>query len=170
MKVLNVGSGGLPIPDWLTEAMGGSVEEVRLDIDPRVQPDICASMLDMGDIGNFDAVYSNHSLEHLYPHEVPVALAEFKRVLKDGGAAMIFVPNLEHVKATDEVVYECPAGPITGRDMIYGPARFIQDRPYMAHHTGFVPDTLRKECEMAGFSKVESRDVGKWTIFAVAVK
>ena len=26
--------------------------------------------------GEFDAVYSSHNVEHLYPHEVPLALRE----------------------------------------------------------------------------------------------
>jgi predicted SAM-dependent methyltransferase len=37
-----------------------------------------------------DAIFSSHNIEHLYPHEVPVALAEFIRVLKPG----LFAPSL----------------------------------------------------------------------------
>jgi hypothetical protein len=50
---------------------------VRLDIDPRTEPDIVASMTDLGDIGPYDAVACNNALEHLYPHEVNNALRSF---------------------------------------------------------------------------------------------
>ncbi len=37
--------------------------------------------------GSFDVVYSSHNLEHLYTLEVPVALREMRRQLRDGGQA-----------------------------------------------------------------------------------
>ena len=77
-------------------------------------------MVDMGDIGPFDAVYSSHSLEHLAPYEVPDALANFYRVLKPGGYTLIIVPDLEGIKADEEELYMSPCGPITGLDLIYG--------------------------------------------------
>lgn len=165
LKLLHVGAGATPLPDFF-----GTVEETRLDIDPQVNPDVVASMLDMGDIGPFDAVYASHCLEHLYPHEVPKALSEFLRVLRPGGVAIIFVPNLEGVAPTDDVVYESAAGPISGLDMIYGPRRYTEVNPYMAHHTGFVPQTLTQEIEQAGFSRVEVKAQPVYQLFAAAVK
>jgi predicted SAM-dependent methyltransferase len=38
--------------------------------------------------GSVDAVVSSHNMEHLYPHEVPLALAEFVRVLKPDWRAL----------------------------------------------------------------------------------
>lgn len=75
--------------------------EVRLDIDPSVSPDIIGTMTDMSAVptASVDAVYSSHNIEHLYPHEVPVALAEFKRVLKDDGFAVLTCPDLKSVAA-----------------------------------------------------------------------
>ena len=54
-------------PDWV---------EVRLDIDPAVQPDLVGSITDLSVLGDatVDAVWSSHNLEHLEPHEVPLAL------------------------------------------------------------------------------------------------
>ena len=68
--------------------------EVRLDIDPAVEPDVLGTMTDMSAVatGSVDAIVSSHNIEHLYPHEVPQALAEFLRVLKDDGLVLITCP------------------------------------------------------------------------------
>jgi len=150
-RILHVGCSTEALPDGLDGT------ETRLDIDPSVKPDIVASMTDLGEIGDFDVVYCSHSLEHLYPHEVAKALREFWRVLVRGGFAMIIVPDLEGVRATEEVVYESAAGPICGIDMIYGHRAQMEANPYMAHHCGFVADTLRAALEAAGFDKVITR-------------
>ena len=57
------------LPSWAS-----GCKETRLDIDPTANPDIVASMVDLGDIGPFDITYSSHTLEHLYPHQVLDAL------------------------------------------------------------------------------------------------
>lgn len=163
--VLHVGCGINPLPDWLTE-----VEEVRLDVDPDCQPHILASMTDMGEIGPFDAIYCSHALEHLFPHDVDKALGEFLRVLRPGGKAMIFVPDLEDVQATDEPLFESVSGPISGRDMIYGLPRYVEASPFMAHRTGFVRDTLEKVVLAAGFARAEVRRLSNYNLFAAAVK
>ncbi len=63
---------GFNTPDWT---------ELRLDIDASVAPDIIGTMTDMSAVADasVDAIFSSHNIEHLYPHEVPVALAEFLR-------------------------------------------------------------------------------------------
>ena len=164
-KVLHVGCGRSPLPACMTDC-----DETRLDIDPGVQPDVVASMLDMGDIGGFDFVYSSHSLEHVYPHEVPVALAEMFRVLKPGGVVTIIVPNLDGVKPDETMLYMSPAGPVCGLDMFYGMSRLIRDRPYMAHHSGFIPETLARAIESVGFQKVHTEALEYWTLSGVGVK
>lgn len=164
-RALHVGSGGQALPEWLA-----GFEEVRLDIDPASQPDICASMLDMGEIGEFDRVFSSHALEHVYPYEVQAALSEFLRVLKVGGAALVFVPDMEDVRPTEDVLYDSPAGPITGLDMFYGLRSMLKDHPYMAHHNAFTAKTLEAEMLKAGFSKVVVQRVPMLNLFAVGVK
>jgi SAM-dependent methyltransferase len=127
---------------------------VRLDIDPRTEPDIVASMTDLGDIGPYDAVACNNALEHLYPHEVTKALREFHRVLKPGGYAVIQVPDLQDVKPTEDLIPEIG---MTGLHLMYGDPALLEEFPYMAHHSGFVEDTLRRVLDMAGFQVMTKR-------------
>ena len=159
-RVLMVGAG-----DDKGEAWEGW-EVVRLDIAPETKPDIIASMTDLGAIGPYEAVYCSHALEHLYPHEVHVALGEFHRVLVSGGMAMIVVPDLQDVAPTDDVL---PGMGISGLDMFYGNSREIPARPYMAHHCGFVADTLRCAMEAAGFSTKTIR-MEKHNLMAIGTK
>jgi SAM-dependent methyltransferase len=150
LRVLHVGCGGAPLPQpFDTE------DETRLDIDPAMQPDIVASFTDMGDIGPFDVIYSCHTLEHLHPREVDQALKECLRVLVPGGTAIIIVPNLEGVLPTQDVLYDSPSGPVTGHDMIYGHKSCVEN-PFMAHHSGFMGDTLKAAMLKAGFAHVTS--------------
>ena len=152
--VLSVGSGPESHKDW--EAQGYQV--IRLDIEPRTNPDICANMTDMGDVGPFDVIFCCHALEHLYPHEVSQALGEFHRVLKPGGTAVILVPDLEGIKPTDDVLPDYPSDcRITGLHLYYGDAKQIPEFPYMAHHCGFVKETLGKAMEAAGFTVITKR-------------
>ena len=164
-SVLHVGCGRNPLPSWLT-----GHDEVRLDIDPDVEPDVVASMVDMGEIGPFDVLYTSHALEHLYPHEVSRALREFLRVLKPSGLAVVVVPNLDGVKPDEEVLYDSEAGPVCGLDMYYGMARLVEHNPHMAHHCGFVPATLGKAMLDAGFARVETRVLVGYTLMGAGVK
>ncbi|MDH3584596.1 MAG: methyltransferase domain-containing protein, partial [Phycisphaerae bacterium] len=46
--------------------------------------------------GSVAEIYASHVVEHLgYQQELPKALAEFHRVLRPGGRALISVPDLE---------------------------------------------------------------------------
>ena len=60
LRLLHPGCGFAVLPDWLQTAT-----EVRLDIDDDCNPDIKASITDMGEIGEFDIIYTTHTLEHL---------------------------------------------------------------------------------------------------------
>ena len=163
--LLHVGCGGDPLPDYCT-----GFKETRLDISETNNPDIVANMTDMGEIGQYDAVFCQHALEHLAPYDVPVALSEFLRVLNPSGSVMIFVPDLEDVRPTEEVILQSPAGPITGLDMFYGYRKALKEYPYMAHRTGFVEGTLNKALKNAGFSKVLTKRMGNYNLMGVGVK
>jgi len=165
-SLLHVGCGGEPMPEWAV----GKYQEVRLDVSEDHQPDVLASMTEMGDIGEFDAIHCSHALEHLVPHEVPTALGEFLRVLKPGGFAVVFVPDLQDVKATEDVLFTAPCGPVTGLDLLYGLRRLLPEMPYMAHRTGFVQDTLAAAFKSAGFSRVSTQRLENYNLMAVAIK
>ena len=166
MKLLHAGCGTSKLPPFF----GDRYEEVRLDIDPDMKPDVVASIVNMGEIGAFDVVYSSHCVEHLYPVDVKTALAEFYRVTAEGGSTIVIVPDLEDVKATDEILFVCPAGPLSGLDLIYG-CRFDAARSeYMAHHSGFVSDTLEAAMKAAGFAEVTMKRLPDYNLMAVGKK
>jgi ubiquinone/menaquinone biosynthesis C-methylase UbiE len=163
--LLHVGCGSDPLPDWLD-----GFKETRLDIDDTYAPDIVANMMDMGEIGKYDVLFCQHALEHLHLYDVSKALNEFKRVLNDGGHLIIFVPDLTDVKPTNEVLFESPAGGITGLDLIYGFNKVSQEKPYMRHLTGFLPETLNQSLEEAGFNQVTVNRLSMFNMMGVGVK
>lgn len=152
--------------------------EIRFDIDPNVKPDIVGSMLEMNGVGDasVDAVFSSHNIEHLYPHEVAVALAQFRRVLKPDGFLVVTCPDLQSVCALvaadklDDPAYISPAGPIAPLDMLYGlRLSMAQGNLFMAHRTGFTLSTLRKSLFQAGFSRVAGLCIpSSYALWAVA--
>ena len=162
--ILHVGCGGQPLPEFLD-----GWREVRMDIDEHHSPDIVADLRDMGDVGPFDAVYGSHVLEHFHPNDVKNVLRECRRVLNVGGYVLMVVPNLEGIQPTRDFVYESAAGPITGLDMYYGKESFVEENPYMAHKTGFVPSTL-SEAMGSVFERVDVRVIGGFNLLGSAVK
>src|SRR5271156_4596530 len=97
--VLNVGC-GYPLRQKLHRHFHGPEwREIRLDLDPAVQPDIVCSITDISPVtaDSVDAVWSSHNLEHLQRQEVPLALAEFLRVLKPHGLLLLTLPDLQQV-------------------------------------------------------------------------
>lgn len=136
--------------------------ELRLDLDASVYPDIEGSMTNMFAVsdGLVDAVYSSHSIEHLIWHEVPKALAEFLRVLKDSGFVVITCPDVQALAsmvAQDrllEPLYEAFAGPVTTFDILYGYRPVLEKNPWMAHRSGFTFSTLVEVLREAGFPSI----------------
>ena len=164
-RLLHIGCGTEPLPEWLSH-----FDEVRVDIEPAVKPDFVRNMLDLHDLGEFDMVYSCHNLEHLYPYDVPRALAEFKRVLKPLGAVMIMVPDLEDVRPTTKQLADCAMGPICGLDMYYGHHAVLETQPFMAHHCGFIAETLKEVMVQAGFERVETQRADNYNLIGSGQK
>lgn len=136
-----------------------------MDIEPAVKPHFVRDMLNLNDIGTFDVIYSCHNLEHLYPYQVPRALAEFRRVLNPAGAVIIMVPDLEDVRPTTKMLADCGMGPICGLDMFYGHHAVLETEPYMAHHCGFIQETLEDALKAAGFENVQVERIGNYNLF-----
>jgi SAM-dependent methyltransferase len=177
-QVLHVGCGAKSA-GGLHQAFADGWREVRLDVDPAVLPDLVSSITDMRvvvDDASFDAVFSAHNLEHLYPHEVPRALREFRRVLRPDGFALVTMPDLQEVSrlvadgALSTPAYLSPAGPITPLDMIYGlNSALAAGNLFMAHRTGFTGTTLSDALLGAGFGAVcVQRNPFAFALWAIA--
>ena len=159
-KLLNVGCGPQGRHHGFTGFDGW--QEVRLDIDVSVEPDVVGTMTDMSAVpsDSVDAIVSSHNIEHLYPHEVPLALAEFVRVLKTDGLVLITCPDLQsvcaHVARGDlaSPLYESAAGPITALDILYGHRdAMASGNLYMAHRCGFTLEVLANTLQACGFAR-----------------
>lgn len=165
-RFLHVGCGSARKPCVAPGLVADEWHEIRLDIDPEVCPDIVSSMLDMPMVPaeSMDAVYSSHNIEHLYPHEVAIALAEFFRVLKPDGLLIMTCPDLQSLAPLiaddqlDQPAYISAAGPITPLDVLYGhrPQLAIGNL-FMAHRTGFTRRTLMDAVRSIGFPSVAGR-------------
>ncbi len=137
--------------------------EIRFDIDASVEPDLIGTMTDMSAVhtGSVGAIFSSHNIEHLYPHEVPVAFGEFLRVLSDEGFAVITCPDLQSVATLVaqekllEPAYVSPAGPIAPLDILYGHRDSMAcGNLFMAHHCGYTKKVLSATLQAAGFKAV----------------
>ena len=127
-------------------------------------------MTDMRSVadGAMGAIFSSHNIEHLYPHEVPQALAEFLRMLSGDGFAVITCPDLKsvcvlvaEVKLT-EPAYTSPVGPIAQLDILHGHrAPMARGNLFMAHRCGFTEKVLRATLQAAGFRAVLPRARGR---------
>ena len=163
--VLHVGCGGSEIHPLFKD-----YKETRLDIDSRHNPDIVASMVDLGDIGTYDAIYSSHCLEHLSEDDTIKALSEFKRVLNDNGFCFILLPDLEDVKPTDDVILQAPSGDITGNDMYYGHHEFIKTNPFMVHLSQFTELKLLDSFNKAGFDNCYTKRLTDFNLLGIGIR
>lgn len=158
MKVLNVGGGASrDLPSFYR-----GWDQILLDIDPAVKPDIVCDAKNLGTIKDkFDAVFNSHNLEHFYRHDVPVVLRGFVHVLKPTGFAQIAVPDMETlfeaIRGRDimDTYYTCNGGPISFHDVIYGWNKpMSQGNLFYSHKCGFTEKSISKALISAGFKKV----------------
>lgn len=157
--LLHVGSGhsnisklnGFNISDW---------QEIRLDIDEKVNPDIVGTLTNMTSVktASVDAIYSAYNIDHIYAHEVPIAFKEFHRVLKDDGIVVLRCPDIQtvcEVIAQDkllEPLYESPIGPIYPIDILFGNRQQVSSgNEFMAKKVGFTYSVLNQTFGEAGF-------------------
>jgi SAM-dependent methyltransferase len=159
--VVNAGCG--PLGGARLPALFDTWQQLRVDLDPEVQPDVVASVTDLSAIpsASADAVWSAHCIEHLYAHEVSRALGEFYRILADDGFACIVVPDLQAIAsyiAADKLhapIYTSAAGPISAHDMVYGfGVAIAQGRVGMAHRCGFTPSLMVSRLQELPFGEI----------------
>ena len=142
---------GFIIDDWT---------EIRFDIDESRNPDIVGTLTDMSLVQteSVDAIYSAYNIDHIYPHEVPTALSEFFRVLKDDGMAIIKCPYIQSVCEAVakgkllEPFYNSPVGPISPIDILFGNRKAVaKGNEFMAKKGGFIYSVLDRALHQAGF-------------------
>ena len=155
-------------------------EEVRMDMNPEVKPDVLSTLLDMTQFPDeyFDAVFTAHSLERLYPHEVGRALGNIFRVLNADGYLIVSCADLQAactLVAQDKLLepaYESPAGPVAPMDIIYGfrPALAAGFERH-ACKSGFTARALMGTLAQAGFGAMwAARNPEAFTVVALASK
>jgi predicted SAM-dependent methyltransferase len=160
-QVLHIGCGTLnPAP---LHASFAGWRVVRLDADPATKPDVVSSLTQMAGVAtdSMDAVYSYRVLQQLYAHEVPLALAEFRRVLRPDGFVLLSTPDLHRLAEiiasgkVEEPLYTAKSGPIYPLDILFGHRSSIaQGKIALASRTGFTAHLLGYALVRAGFSEV----------------
>lgn len=179
-RLLHIGCGHKTKAETTAGFAGPEWEEVRLDIDPSVSPDIVGTMTDMSAVaeGSMDAVFSSHNIEHLYSFEVPQTLSEFSRVLRPDGIAVVTCPDVQAVAAAVaegrllEPLYKSTMGLMSAIDILYGHRPSLaQGNLHMAHRTAFTGEVLAGFLHEAGFAKIIMRRRPRvFDIWAVATK
>ncbi len=92
-RVLNIGSG--PSLAVLDPVRYKDMRQQRLDIDPRVKPEICCDAREMTlhvAKNSYDAVFCSHNLEHYYHHDVSSVLSGMFYILKSGEVLVEYKP------------------------------------------------------------------------------
>lgn len=158
--------------------------EVRVDIDPGVNPDVIDDIRTLSTIpdGSAHYLFSKHNLEHLEFHEVPKCLANFYRVLNDTGFLIIRTPNLEQIcrailqvgveKKLYTAIVDGEENPVMPMDILFGASWEIEKgNHFMAHRTAFTMKNLDQKLRNAGFEYVSiSQAEESYELLAVAAK
>ena len=160
-KLLHVGCSTLTKKDTIPYFFSDDWQEIRFDIDSRVNPDVVGTLTDMSalDSESVDAIYSSHNLEHLYDHEVDLALLEFRRVLKEDGFLVITCPDLHSISRLivdgklREPAYISPSGlAVSPHDMLYGWGSSLKEGNFfMAHRSGFDSPSMHEKLMKAQY-------------------
>ncbi|MDO8493142.1 MAG: methyltransferase domain-containing protein [bacterium] len=183
-KLLHIGPAKKKGKSYLGPGFQGDEwQEIRLDVDPAVFPDILENMTDMKSIqdNSIDAIFTSHTIEHLYPDDVKIAMEECLRVLKPDGFLVMSCPDLQSIgnhlaegRLLDKL-YESEEGPITPIDIIYGYRGILSvrrdRRESMSHRTGFTLPVMIRSLEAVGFpSVIGKRRPSSYEMWVVASK
>lgn len=143
--LLNIGCGKSHISR--TRSFFNDWQEIRADLYEE-DADVRCDLVSMEGIRDqsFDCVWASHVLEHQYWHEVPMALNNIMRVLRNDGFAVIKVPDIGIIadRIKDSLIEPIPnlygLAPI---DFLYGARdRHLSGGIGELHKTGFTVKSL----------------------------
>ena len=158
---LNIGSGpagsGLRPPGFDPAQW----QELRLDADPRVAPDIVAPANDLRGVADasMDAVFSSHCIEHLYLDQAVPALQEWRRVLRPDGFLLLVCSDLQaaaEMIAQDRLMDVAYAS-IRPYDIVFSHQGLVrkgreEGHTFMEHKSGYTLSLLLDLIGRAGFA------------------
>lgn len=136
-------------------------QEVRLDADPSVQPDVLAPAHDLSVLpsAGMDAVFSSHCIEHLYLDQAVPALTEWRRVLKPDGWLLLVCPDLQVAAemVAQERLFDVAYAGIRPYDIIFSHQGLVaqgraQGHSFMEHKSGYTLSTLQALINQAGYA------------------
>ena len=163
-KVLHVGAGEAGPGKLHQNFTGPEWKEIRMDADPKVKPDMLGDLRQLKKVphDSMDAVWIPHQLQTLHAHEVEPALTQCARIVKEGGAVLVVVPDMQSLGELltkgrlEDQIYETALGPVAAIDMIYGVRGLIaKGVPRVANHTGFTAYSLGLRLRAAGFYNIQ---------------
>lgn len=126
---------------------------IHLDARSEVNPDIVTDVLNLNMFpdNSVDMIYFCHGLEHISPYQVPVALAEWKRVLRIGGILRLSMPDFA-VLARMYVLEQIPLDSIVS--VIHGKQEYREN----THYWSWDFSSLSRVLVDAGFAKIRTYD------------
>jgi predicted SAM-dependent methyltransferase len=140
-RIIDLGSGH-PEESYKTD----EGEVLRVDIREDAKPDYRCDLrvLPFGS-GEFDIVYSSHTLEHFDRKDIPAVLDEWVRLLKPDGELRLLLPNIkwaaQHIM-NDEI-------DIDVMNVLYGAQTYDEN----FHRCGFTPQIIEQLLAERGFKK-----------------
>jgi len=142
LKILDIGSGGHPV-----KTDEGKV--VTVDIREEAHADYRCDFRRLPFAsGEFDIVYSSHTLEHVGRNEYSDVLDEWLRVLAPNGEFRIVQPNIAW--AAERIMEGVVDNDVL--NVLYGQQEYAEN----FHKVGFTPENLSKLLESKGFGRQES--------------
>lgn len=155
--------------------------EIRYDDNETGNPDFLGSMTDLNLIPthSVDAIYTSKSLVHLFFYEVPLALNEFRRVLKAEGFVVINCHDIQAICALIaedkkvEIINSTVGDTLDPIEIIYGNRKnFVDAKLSKANRSGFTEKYLRNILIDSGFKKVATMKRGApyFDMWALATK
>ena len=152
-QLLNLGAGEYPFPEFINaDFFKGGTANKNINfwgLDIRY-PLKC-------DNEHWDGVYTEHTLEHIYPYQTLALLREVHRTMKTGAWIRIIVPDIS--KYVDYYVGK-PSDPLFSRWSPRGAALRSVTQNFL-HFAAWDIELMTQCLEMAGFKVIRPRTFGE---------